>query len=200
MKKTTIIILVCTAMVLGILFGIIVNILDDSKIEEAQLNEIKKLNELIDNNQLVNLTGQNQIIATNNSDVKLSPNAMIYFEKHYKDCGHTIIQKEKINVNEVNKDEEYFKNAYSDWEIKEFSSDEVKLYRELSGTCDEHYLITIQDDKIVVFNIDEDGNTILKEETDIPITYLTEQDIQLLEQGIRANGESELSKKLEDFE
>ena len=200
MKKTTIIILVCTAMVLGILFGIIVNILDDSKIEEAQLNEIKKLNELIDNNKLVNLTGENQIIATNNSDVKLSPNAMIYFEKHYKDCGHTIIQKEKINVNEVNKDEEYFKNAYSDWEIKEFSSDEVKLYRELSGTCDEHYLITIQDDKIVVFNIDEDGNTILKEETDIPITYLTEQDIQLLEQGIRANGESELSKKLEDFE
>ena len=48
MKKSTIIILVCLAIVLGMIFGIIFGILDDKKIEQAQINEIIKVNELIE--------------------------------------------------------------------------------------------------------------------------------------------------------
>ena len=200
MKKTTIIILVCASIVLGMIAGIIFGILDDKKLEEAQINEIRKVNELIESNRLLNQSIQNDVVATNQSNVKLSPNATICFEKHYKECGHTIIEKETIEDDEVNKDEEYFKTAYSDWEIESFSADEVKLYKELDGTCDQHYLITIKDNNIAVYTIDEDGNTTLKEETDIPIQYLPEEDVRLLEQGITANGQNELAKKLEDFE
>ena len=199
MKKTTIIILVCVAIVLGMITGIIFGILDDKKLEEAQINEIRKVNELIESNRL-NQPSEDDVVATNQSDVKLSPNATICFEKHYKDCGHTIIEKETIEDDEVNKDEEYFKTAYSDWEIESFDANEVKLYKEFDGTCDQHYLITVKDNNIAVYTIDEDGNMILKEETDIPIQYLTEEDISLLEQGITANGENELAKKLEDYE
>ena len=39
MKKTTIIILICSAIVLGMICGIIFSILDDKKLEEAQINE-----------------------------------------------------------------------------------------------------------------------------------------------------------------
>ena len=200
MKKTTIIILVCSAIVLGMIAGIAFSIMDDKKLEEAQINEIKKVNEMIENNQLGNHIIDDDIIAANQSDVKLSPNATICFEKYYKDCGHTIIQKEQIEDEEVNKDEEYFKTAYSDWKIESFSADEVKLYKELEGSCDQHFLITIKDDNIAVYTIDDDGNTILREVTDIPIQYLPEEDVALLEQGITANGENELAKKLEDFE
>ena len=199
MKKTTIIILVCVAIVLGMITGIIFGILDDKKLEEAQINEIRKVNELIESNRL-NQPSEDDVVATNQSDVKLSPNATICFEKHYKDCGHTIVEKETIEDDEVNKDEEYFKTAYSDWEIESFDANEVKLYKEFDGTCDQHYLITVKDNNIAVYTIDEDGNMILKEETDIPIQYLTEEDISLLEQGITANGENELAKKLEDYE
>ena len=199
MKKTTIIILVCVAIVLGMITGIIFGILDDKKLEEAQINEIRKVNELIESNRL-NQPSEDDVVATNQSDVKLSPNATICFEKHYKDCGHTIIEKETIEDDEVNKDEEYFKTAYSDWEIESFDANEVKLYKAFDGTCDQHYLITVKDNNIAVYTIDEDGNMILKEETDIPIQYLTEEDISLLEQGITANGENELAKKLEDYE
>lgn len=200
MKKTTIIILICVAIVLGMLLGIIVGVLDDNKSRQAQVNEIIKANELIENNKLKNQVIANDIIETNQSETKVSPNAVIYFEKYYKECGHTIIQKEEIEEEEVNKNEEYFKNAYSDWQIKEFSSNEIKLYKELDGNCDKHYLITIQDDKIAVFNIDNDGNLVLKEKTDIPISYLPLEDVELLKQGITANGDSELAQKLEDFE
>ena len=200
MKKSTIVILVLLIIFLAILSGVIINILDDNRLKEAQINEIKKANELIESNNLKNQIVHEDVIEASQSNIKLSPNAYICFEKYYKTCGHTMIEKEKIEDSEVNKTEEYFKNAYSDWEIKDFNQNEVKLYKEIDGSCDKHYLISIQDENIAIFTIDDDGNTNLKEVTDIPIEYLTEEDVKLLEQGITANGDSELSKKLEDFE
>ena len=200
MKKSTIVILVCIAIVLGMVSGIMYAIVDRSHLQEAQINEIRKLNELIEANIVRVNEIQEDVVATSGSDVKLSPNAYIIFEKHYTDCGHTIIEKQQINDDEVNKDEEYFKNAYSDWEIESFSANEVKLYKEFQGNCDEHYLITVNDENIVVYSVDEDGNKTLKEETDIPVQYLPEEDVELLKKGITAYGQNELAKKLEDFE
>lgn len=200
MKKTTLIILVCIAIVLGMIGGILYAIIDRNNLQEAQINEIRKVNELIESNIIDTNKIQDEIIATSMSDVKLSPNAYIIFEKYYTNCGHTIIQKEKVQDSEVNKDEEYFKNAYSDWEIESFTADEVKLYKEFQGNCDEHYLITIDDENIVVYSVDDDGNRTLKEKTDIPVQYLPKEDIELLQKGITAYGQNELAKKLEDFE
>lgn len=200
MKKSTIVILVCIAIVLGMVSGIMYAIVDRSHLQEAQINEIRKVNELIESNIINTNKAINDVVATSGSDVKLSPNAYIIFEKHYIDCGHTIIEKQQINDDEVNKDEEYFKNAYSDWEIESFSANEVKLYKEFQGNCDEHYLITVNDENIVVYSVDEDGNKTLKEETDIPVQYLPEEDVELLKKGITAYGQNELAKKLEDFE
>ena len=200
MKKSTIVILVCIAIVLGMVSGIMYAIIDRNNLQEAQINEIRKLNELIEANIVRVNEIQEDVVATSGSDVKLSPNAYIIFEKHYTDCGHTIIEKQQINDDEVNKDEEYFKNAYSDWEIESFSANEVKLYKEFQGNCDEHYLITVNDENIVVYSVDEDGNKTLKEETDIPVQYLPEEDVELLKKGITAYGQNELAKKLEDFE
>ena len=191
MKKSTIVILVCIAIVLGMVSGIMYAIVDRSHLQEAQINEIRKVNELIESNIINTNKAINDVVATSGSDVKLSPNAYIIFEKHYTDCGHTIIEKQQIKDDEVNKDEEYFKNAYSDWEIESFSANEVKLYKEFQGNCDEHYLITVND---------ENGNKTLKEETDIPVQYLPEEDVELLKKGITAYGQNELAKKLEDFE
>ena len=48
MKKTTLIILVCIAIVLGMVGGIIYAIIDRNNLQEAQINEIRKVNELIE--------------------------------------------------------------------------------------------------------------------------------------------------------
>ena len=200
MKKTTIIILTCIAIVLGMLSGIAVSIFEDKKLESAQINEIKKVNELIDENIINGNLVKSDIIATSNTDIKLSPNAKICFNTHYKECGHTIVRKEDIEENEVNKTEEYFKDAYSDWDLQSFSAEQVELYKEIPGICDEHYIITVKDENIVIYRIDSEGNKILKEKTDILVQYLPKEDVEVLEKGIEANGDSELAKKLEDFE
>ena len=76
----------------------------------------------------------------------------------------------------------------------------MRLYKELEGICDKHYLITVKDQNIVIYTIDNEGNKTLKEKTDILVQYLPKEDIELLEKGINANGDNELAKKLEDFE
>lgn len=200
MKKTTIIILICTAIILGMLTGIAISIFDDKKLEQAQINEIIKVNEIMEEKMSERNMVNNEVISASSSDIKLSPNANIYFNKHYKKCGHTIIDKEQVNANEVNKTEDYFKEIYSDWEVQSFDSNEVKLYKELDGSCDKHYIIKIQNEHIAIYTIDDNENMNLKEITDIPVQYLPKEDVELLEKGIQANGDSELSKKLEDFE
>ena len=200
MKKTTLIILICLAILLGMIGGILYAIIDRSNLQEAQINEIRKVNELIESN-IININNiDKDIVATSSSDVKLSPNAYIIFEKYYTGCGHTIIQKEKVQESEVNKDEEYIKNAYSDWTLESFEENEVKLYKEFQGNCDEHYIITIDDESIVIYSIDENENKTLVEKTDIPVQYLPKEDIELLQKGISAYGQNDLAKKLEDFE
>ena len=200
MKKSTIVILVCVAIVLGMVSGILYAIVDRSNLQEAQINEIRKVNELIESNEVNINELDKDIVATSGSDVKVSPDAYIIFEKHYLDCGHTIIQKQQIKASEVNKNEEYFKNAYSDWELENFTADEVKLYKEFQGSCDEHYLITTGEENIVIYSVDDDGNRTFIKETDIPVNYLPKEDVELLKNGITAYGQNELAKKLEDFE
>ena len=65
MKRTTLIISVCISIVLGIITGIVVGILDDKKLEEAQINEIRKVNELIESNRLLNQFEQSKKMMKN---------------------------------------------------------------------------------------------------------------------------------------
>ena len=197
MKKSTLILLVIIAMISGICLGILASIMDREKMQQAQINEIIKANELMDSNQ--NYIVQD-VIEANAEDIKLSPNAFIIFEKHYSKCGHTVIQKEKIEDDEVNKDENYIKSAYSDWNIESFSSDEVRLSKTIDSNCDEHYLITTDNENIVVYSVDDEGNKKLKETTDIAVQYLPKEDVELLKKGISAYGQNELARKLEDYE
>ena len=199
MKKTTVIIWILVAIILGVISGIMASILGDRPLKEAQINEIKKANELIEKN-LVNVLEFNNTISASSNEKKLSPNAILYFEEFYNECNHTIVKKQSVDASQVNKTEEEIKKEYEDWEVKVFTENQVRLYREISGECNEHYLITVDDNNIVVHTIDDEGNTSLKEVTYIPIMYLPKEDLELLKHGIRADGDADLAKKLEDFE
>ena len=61
MKKSTIIILICIAIVLGMISGILYAIIDRNNLQEAQINEIRKVNELIESN-IVNINGIYEVI------------------------------------------------------------------------------------------------------------------------------------------
>lgn len=138
--------------------------------------------------------------ATNAEEEKVSPNAVITFERYYKQCEHTISRYEEIEEELVNATQEEVQAEYESWEIKEFNADNIILYKEYEGECGEHYMLRDVNGKLNIYEIATNGDEILIEETDIATEYLTETDMIDIENGIIVYGKENLNKLLEDFE
>ena len=138
--------------------------------------------------------------ANSREEVKLSPNAMIIFEKFYKECEHTIKNSKKIDSNMVNSTQEDIEKKYTSWNVKEFAKDKVILYQEVNGECGEHYMLRDINGKINIYKIETNGNEVLIKETDIATKYLTETDMINMDNGLIVYGKESLNKLIEDFE
>ncbi len=143
---------------------------------------------------------KNEIIETNSSDEKISPNATLVIKKYYKDCGHTTKDYAEIPDEMVNMRKEEIADKLQEWDIKGFSSNEVVIYKEMEGICDEHYILRNKNGSVAIYKIDSNNKEVLREITDISTEYLTENDLVKLEQGIKAIGKEQLNSILEDYE
>ena len=192
MRKSILVGYIFVAIIFGITTGIIVHICSDSALEQATLKEVENANKLKERQQ--------NIIQAVSTEIKTTPNTKIIYETLYNKCNDVETSEENIKSEDVNKNEDYFKNKYSDWNVSEFLENRVKLSKEIDGICDKHYVIKEKDGYIAVFTLDSDGNENLKEVTDIVTQYLTEDDMMLLKNGIKVNGDNELIQTLSDFE
>ena len=138
--------------------------------------------------------------ANSEEEEKISPNAVITFEKYYTGCEHTINRYENISSALVNATKEELGNKYDKWNLKEFSKDKIVLYQEVKGNCGEHYMLRDVNGTINIYKLDENGNETLLNETDIATEYLTETDMINMENGLIVYGKENLNKLLEDFE
>lgn len=139
-------------------------------------------------------------ITTSSSQEKISPNATLVIKKHYSKCGHTTKEYAEIPEEFVNMNEKEIKKEFPEWELKGFSPNEIVILKEVSGICDEHFILRQKDGFIAVYTEKNSGEEELKQTTDISVSYLTEQDRKNLENGIVAIGKEELNSALEDFE
>lgn len=197
MKKSILVGYIFAAIILGVTVGIIVHVAKDNKLEEATLKEV----EIAEDYKRKEESEKNRnIIQAGTSKEKSSPNSNITFETYYNRCGHTEIEKKPIATEDVNKEEEYFIDKYPEWTLKNFESDNILLYKEINDICKKHYLIKEKDGYIAIYTLDSNDNETLKEVTDTLVKYLPQEDIDLLKKGIRANGDSELTQKLGDYE
>lgn len=191
MKKSIWAGIIISTIILGITAGIIVHLYSDEQVEHATIENIKEINRNLEN-QIV--------VQTVSIDEKTSPNAKLSFETYYSRCGHSKVEKKRINSEDVNKTEKELEEVFSEWKIKKFTPDEITFYKELNSMCDDHYLIKSNDGYIAVYSIDDKGKQELKEQTEIATQYLPEEDIELLEKGIKANSSTELEQILTDYE
>lgn len=139
-------------------------------------------------------------VDTSSKDITVSPNAEVVITEHFQKCGHTKSRREVVPREIVNLNREKVEEYYKDWNIDEFSTNEIKVSRNCKGICDEHYIIRESNGYISISAKNDIGEYIFKGLTNIPIQYLTEDDISKLEQGIEVVGKENLNKFLEDFE
>ena len=191
MNKIEIFFLILATCIMGVAMGIVVHVYENSKSEEEIVRDARVLNSMKSNNEAV---------STSANIEKVSPNARIVFETYYDKCGHTIISKQKVSKDDINKTEQEIKDKYSEYKVKEFSPEEIKLYKETDEICANHYVVKEQNGVIAVFSRNNDGTETLKNKTVLSTKYLPKEDIDLLKNGIEANSNEELEQILSDYE
>ena len=143
---------------------------------------------------------ENEIMASNELERKVSPNAAVVIKKYYIDCEHTTKDYTEIPKELVNLNENEVLAYYKDWTLKGFSNNEIVLYKEIEGSCNEHYILKSEEGRVNIYTIDGKGNENLKERTQISTDYLPEEDLEKLKAGVNLFGKENLNAAIEDFE
>lgn len=192
MRKWVIVVLLVIVFVLSVISGFLVRSFINFSKKEEHGNEVV----LADNSG----KKENETVDTSSTNVTVSPNAEVIMTETFEKCGHTVVTKEIVPREIVNLDVEKVKEYFKDWNVDEFSSDEIKISRTNKGICSEHYVLR-ESDGFISINVKNDiGEYIYKGKTDISVQYLPEEDLKKFEQGIEVVGRDSLNKFLEDFE
>lgn len=189
MRKWVIAVLIVIIFILSVMAGFIVRSFINFSKNDKENNHIVLAEEKVE-----------KMIDTSSKEITVSPNAEVVLTENFKKCGHTKTKRESAPREIVNLNKEKVKEYYKDWNLDEFSANEIKLSRNNKGICDEHYVIRESNGYISISVKNDIGEYIFKGLTDIPVQYLTEDDIAKLEQGIEVVGRENLNKFLEDFE
>ncbi len=203
MKKSAILmflmIIIC---ITGIVLGVLIFHKKSDKKIAMQENKNNTQENIIDdcNDEYLMLQNTENEVEASSSEEKISPNCIITLKRYYKECGHTINEYISIPQNLVNKTEDDLRNEYLTWKIEKFSNSQIILSKEFDNNCGQHFILRTNDDKIVVYLLDENNQETLFENTNISTQYLPEEDKVQLQNGVKVNGLENLNEMLENYE
>ncbi len=128
----------------------------------------------------------------------LSKDAKFTFESAYKDKESDV---KTINIPEVfvGADEDSVEVSFSEWDIVEFSQNAVYFKRTIE-TPEPMYVLTTEEDQLVVYYKDEEGNVTIEEKTGIFINTLPDADVKKIKQGIVYKSKSDVLKALQNYD
>ena len=134
------------------------------------------------------------------TEEKVAANAILILKKYYTKCDHTINEYVELPQDLVNLTKEQVQEKYADWQVIGFEKGKITLYKEFDDVCGEHFKLKIEDGKVVVYTVNNDGTETLYEKTNISSEYLTETDLLNMQDGLEIYGKEELNQVIEDFE
>lgn len=138
--------------------------------------------------------------AVSSTEEKVAANAILILKKYYTKCDHTINEYVELPQELVNLTKEQVQEKYTDWQVIGFEKGKITLYKEFDDVCGEHFKLKIEDGKVVVYTVNNDGTETLYEKTNISSEYLTETDLLNMQNGLEIYGKEELNQVIEDFE
>ena len=140
------------------------------------------------------------IIQTNNKEKKTSPNCTLTLKVYHIPCNHLIEKKRMLEDTEVNITEDELRKRFSSWEIQEFTPTNIVLYKEVNEFCNQHYMLKNENGYITIYKLNENANEEFYKKTQIPTEYLSQEDLEKINNGLTVYTDKELNKTLEDFE
>ena len=197
MKKQYIITIVIIAFFTSLI--ITMNIVKENKLQKTKKET--KISENIEDECTKEYTKETKIEAVVATKEKISANSQLILKKYFKQCDHTINEYVEMPQELVNLTKEEVQNKYNDWKVIGFEPNKVTLYKEFDDMCGEHFKLRVEEGKIVIYQLDKEGNESIYEKTNISSEYLTKTDLISIENGgLDVYGKEELNKLIEDFE
>ena len=200
MNNKTMMIIVAVLLAIATIYSVYAIFSNDEEIEKEDNNNTY-VSELIEDECTEEYKEEQENSTTvTSTEEKISANSQLILKKYYAKCEHTINEYVEMPEELVNMTEEELKLEYPDWEVIGFEPNKVTLYKEFDDVCGEHFKLRIEEGKIVIYLVNQDGTESLYEKTDISSEYLTETDLINMQDGLEIFGKEELNKIIEDFE
>lgn len=178
---------------------ITMNIVKENKLQNTKKEA--KISEKVEDECTEECTKETKIEEVVATKEKVSANSQLIIKKYFKQCDHTINEYVEMPQELVNLTKEEVQNKYNDWKVIGFEPNKVTLYKELDDMCGEHFKLKVEEGKIVIYQINKEGNQSIYEKTNISSEYLTQTDLISIENGgLDVYGKEELNKIIEDFE
>ena len=199
MKNMTKIIIVSVLLV--IIIAIITDIISSKNKEEENVSESNTyISEVIEDECTEEYINEQNATSVSSTEEKVAANAILILKKYYTQCDHTINEYVELPQELVNMTKEEVQEQYPDWEVIGFEQGKITLYKEFDDVCGEHFKLRVEDGKVVVYIVNNDGTESVYEKTNISSEYLTETDLINMQDGIEIYGKEELNQLIEDFE
>lgn len=158
------------------------------------------ISEVIEDECTEEYINEQNTTAVSSNEEKVAANAILILKKYYKQCDHTINEYVELPQELVNMTKEAVQAHYPDWEVIGFEQGKITLYKEFDEVCGEHFKLRVEEGKVVVYIVNNDGTESLYEKTNISSEYLTETDLINMQDGLEIYGKEELNQIIEDFE
>jgi len=84
-------------------------------------------------------------------------------------CSTTVLSL-RIPISKLGffeKSGEELEQRFPDWEIQRFTPNEIVLYKEVNGFCNEHFLLKEEDGYIAIYKLDDNNNAEFFQTTEI---------------------------------
>lgn len=195
-KKTIIAIILLVISILILSY----TILNKDKQEEQGLGSNILISEIIEDDCTEEYNEGQNATTVSSKEEKVSANALLVLKKYYQKCEHTINEYVELPQELVNMTKEEVQAQYPDWEVIGFDSGKITLYKEFQEECGEHFKLRIENGKVIIYIVSQDGKESVYEKTDISSEYLTETDLINMQDGLEIYGKEELNQIIEDFE
>ena len=198
MNKVIITILAILVVIGAMITAVVIYMPDEKNEAKVEIQNVAVENTTEKEENVIENT--TNMVETNSSEERISPNAFITFKQTYNDCRHTTSEFVEVPQEFVNLSEDELKERYKDWTVEKFTDTDIVLSKEVDGSCNEHYVVKDVDGTVVVFNKLEDGTEEEYMVTDIATEYLTDTDKINMRKGIEVNGKQNLNQLIEDYE
>ena len=128
----------------------------------------------------------------------------VVYKDEYTKCGHTIQSKDMVygtTLENLKKEEnQKQKEKGIIYEVEEESNDQIVYSRKVDQNCPNHFLVKIEKNDIIIYNIIDDAAMSVYKKLEVDINTLNPEMLEELNEGIKVDSKEDLNLIIEDIE